>query len=105
MLSVRGPQHSFSTRTDDLVKVSKFFRQKMTWGGLEPPILGFMPNGLTIWAISARYLRSYVLEYWLSQYMYIQVFVQVELAIQMLTVREQQRSFSTHDRILLWKLF
>ena len=22
-----------------------------TWGGLEPPIIGFMPNVLTIWAI------------------------------------------------------
>ena len=36
-----------------------------TWGGLELPIFGFMPNALTYWAIRARHLLSHVFEYWL----------------------------------------
>ena len=32
-----------------------------TWEGLEPPIFGFMPNALSIWAIRARHLLSHVL--------------------------------------------
>ena len=31
-----------------------------TWGGLEPPTFGFMPNTLTYWAIRARHLLSHV---------------------------------------------
>ena len=41
-----------------------------TWGGLEPPTSGFMPNALTIWAIRARHLLSHVFEYWLWWYRY-----------------------------------
>ena len=39
-----------------------------TWGGLEPPTFGFMPNVLTTWAIRARYLLSHVLECWLWRF-------------------------------------
>ena len=35
-----------------------------TWGGLEHPTFGFMPNALTNWAIRARHLLSHVFEYW-----------------------------------------
>ena len=31
-----------------------------TWGGLEPPIFGFMPNALTYWAIRTKHLLSHV---------------------------------------------
>ena len=41
-----------------------------TWGGLEPPTFGFMPNALTTWAIRATRLLSHVFEYWLCQYRY-----------------------------------
>ena len=33
--------------------------------GLEPPILGFIPNAQITWATRARYLLSHVFEYWL----------------------------------------
>ena len=42
-----------------------------TWGELEPPTFGFMPNALTIWAIRARHLMSHVFEYWLWWYRYL----------------------------------
>ena len=32
-----------------------------TWGGLEPPTFGFMPNALTIWAIHAISWRHHAL--------------------------------------------
>ena len=41
-----------------------------TWGGLEPPTFGFMPNALTYWAIRTRHLLSHVVEYWLWWYRY-----------------------------------
>ena len=41
-----------------------------TWGGLQPPTFGFMPNVLTIWFIRARHLLSHVFEYWLWWYRY-----------------------------------
>ena len=41
-----------------------------TWGGLEPPIFGLMPNALTIWAIRARDMLSHVFEHWLWRYRY-----------------------------------
>ena len=41
-----------------------------TWGGLEPPTFGFMPNALTYWAIRVRHLLSHVVEYWLWRYRY-----------------------------------
>ena len=40
------------------------------WGGLQPPIFGFMPNALTIWAIRARHLLSDAFEYWLWRHKY-----------------------------------
>ena len=72
MLTVHAQQHSFSTRKQMLVKVSKFFETEnvSTWGGLEPPTFGFMPNALTIWAIRARHLLCHVVEYWLWRYRY-----------------------------------
>ena len=41
-----------------------------TWGGLEPPTFGFMPNAVTYWAIRARHLLTYVFEHWLWRYRY-----------------------------------
>ena len=58
-----------------------------------------MPNALAIWAIRARHLLSHVFEYWLWWYRYFEV----KLAFEMLTVRGQQHSFSTHERMFLWK--
>ena len=51
----RATAFIFDTRTGVLVKVSKLFETEnvSTWSGLEPPIFGFMPNALTIWAIRA----------------------------------------------------
>ena len=40
--------------------VKSFWDRKIsTWGGLEPPTFGFMPNALTYWAIRARHLLSH----------------------------------------------
>ena len=58
-----------------------------------------MPNALTIWAIRARHLLSHVVEHWLWWYRYFQV----KLTFEMLTVCGQQHSFSTHERMFLWK--
>ena len=41
-----------------------------TWGGLEPPTFGFMPNALTYWVIRARHLLSHVFEHRLWRYRY-----------------------------------
>ena len=39
-----------------LWKCPDFWHRKyLTWGGLKPPIFGFMPNALTIWIIRARH--------------------------------------------------
>ena len=67
MLTVRGQQHSFSTHERVFLwKCQSFWdRHVSTWGGLEPPIFGFMPNALIYWAIRARHLLSHVFEYWL----------------------------------------
>ena len=42
-----------------------------TWGGIEPPTFGFMPNVLTCWAIRAWHLLSHVYEHWLWRYIYV----------------------------------
>ena len=59
-----------------------------------------MPNALTIWAIRGRHLLSHVFEYWLWRYRDI---FKVELTFEMLTVRGQRHSFSTRERMFLWK--
>ena len=63
MLTVRGQQHLFSTHERMLFFESvKVFETEnvSTWGGLEPPTFGFMPNALTYLAIRARHLLSHV---------------------------------------------
>ena len=61
-----GQQHSFSCES---VKVFET-ENVSTWGGLEPPTFGFMPNALTYWAIGARHFLSYVFEHWLWLWWY-----------------------------------
>ena len=58
MLTVRGQQHSFSTHERVFLRKCQNFETEnaSTWGGLEPPTFGFMPNALTCWAIRARHL-------------------------------------------------
>ena len=41
-----------------------------TWGWLEPPTFGFMPNTVAIWAIRARHLVPHVVKHWLWSYKY-----------------------------------
>ena len=88
----------FDTRTGESVKVFET-ENVSTWGGLEPSTFGFMPNALAYWAIRARHFLSHVIEHWLWQYRYFEV----KLTFEMLTVRGQQHSFSTHERVFLWK--
>ena len=60
MLTVPGQQHSsrhMSGCSCESVKVFEI-ENVWTWEGLKPPIFGFMPNGLNIWAIRARHLLS-----------------------------------------------
>ena len=90
----------FDTPTSVLVKVSKFWDRKcLELGGHEPPTFGFMPNALTYWAIRSRHLLSHVLNTGSSS---IDIF-EVKLTFEMLTVCGQQHSFSTQERVLLWK--
>ena len=59
----RATAFIFDTRAD----VLEVFQTEnvSTWGWLEPPIFGFVPNALTYWAIRARHLLSHLFEYWL----------------------------------------
>ena len=59
----RATAFIFDTRTDVIVKVSKFLRHKMSRpeGDSNPPTIGFIPKALTIWAIRARHLLLHVL--------------------------------------------
>ena len=69
----RATAFIFATRTDSCESVKVFETENIpTWGGLEPPTFGFMPNALAIWAIRARHLLSHVFEYWLWRYRYFQ---------------------------------
>ena len=69
---VRATAFIFDTRTGILVKVSKYFETEnvSTWGGLEPPTFGCMPNALAYWTIRARHFLSHVFEHWLWRYSY-----------------------------------
>ena len=65
MLTVCRQQHSFLTHQSvfgcSCESVQIFYTENIsTWGGLQPPIFGFMPNALTIWIIRARHLLSHV---------------------------------------------
>ena len=67
----RATTFIFDTRTDVLVKVSKFLRQKcLDLRGNRTSIFGLMPNGLNISSIRTRHLLSRVFEYWLWRYRY-----------------------------------
>ena len=87
-----------TTLSCDSVKVFET-ENVSTWEGLEPPTFGFMPNALTIWALRARHLLSHVLNTGSGG---IDIF-DVKLTFEMLTVRGQQHSFSTHERMFLWQ--
>ena len=97
----RATAFIFDTRTGVLVKVSTFLRQKMSRpeGDTKPPTFGFMPNAITYWARRARHLLSHVLNTGSGG---IDIF-EVKLTFEMLNVRGQQHSFSTHERVFLWK--
>ena len=79
MLTMCGQKHSFSTHERMFLWKCQYFwtGKYLDLRGLEPPTFGFMPNALTIGAIRARRL--------------------------LLTLRWQQHSFSTHERMFLWK--
>ena len=97
-------QHSFfDTQTGVLGKVFET-ENVSTWGWLQPPTFGFMPNALTVWAIRARHLLllSHVFEHWLWWYRYFWSKVNI-WTFEMLTVHGQQHSFSTHERVFLGK--
>ena len=70
--SARAKAFVFDTGTGVLVKVSNLFEtgNVSSWGGLETPIFGFMPNALTCSVSRARHLLTHVFEYWLWRYRY-----------------------------------
>ena len=103
MLTVHGQQHSFSTHERVFLgKCQSLWDRKYLdlRGTRTPPTFPFMPNALTYWAIRARHLLSHVVEYWLWRYRY---FFKVKSTFEMLTVRGQQHSFLTHERVFLGK--
>ena len=72
----------------------------LTWEGLETPTFGFMPNVLTIWAISAGHLLSHVFKHrlWLYRYFWSKVNIwNVNCA------RATAFIFDTRMGVLLWK--
>ena len=95
MLTVRGKRHFSTHERVFLWKCQSFETENVsTWGGLEPPTIGFIPNALTYWAIRARHLLSHVFNTVSGG---IDIF-ETKLTFEMLTVRGQQHSFSTHER-------
>ena len=101
MVTVRGQQHSFSTHERlFLWKCQSLWDRKcLDLRGTRIPTFGFMPNALTYWTIRARHLLSHVLNTGSGG---IDDF-EVKLTFDMLIVRGQQHSFSTHERVFLWK--
>ena len=93
----RSTAFIFDSRRDVLVKVL-VAKNVSAWGGLEPPIFGFMPNALTTWAIRARHLLFYST----TGFGRIDIFV-VKLTFEIITVCGQQHPFSTPERMFLWK--
>ena len=89
-------------RTDVLVKVSKFLRQKVSRhkGDSNPQPSDSWWMLLTIWTIRAGHLLSHVLNTGFGD---IDIYFKVKLTFEILTLRRQQHSFSTHDRMCLWK--
>ena len=73
MSTVRGRQHSFSTHERVFLWKCQILGTEnvSTWGGLELPAFGFMPNVSTYWVIRARHLLSHVFEHWLWRYRYL----------------------------------
>ena len=63
MLTVCGNSIHFRLTNGCSCESAKVFETEniSTWGGLEPPTFGFMPNALSYWAIKARHLLSGVL--------------------------------------------
>ena len=102
MLSVRGQQCSVHFRPTNgcSYESDKVFETEdvLTWGGLEPQLrihaecsnyLSY--QGQTFVAVSCFLILALGYKFFL-----------VKLTFGMLTVRGQQRSFSTHERIFLW---
>ena len=98
MLTACGEQHSFSTRERMFLwKCHNFWdRNFSTWGGLEPPTYGFMPNALTIWAIICCPMFFNTGPDGINMF-------KLKLSFEMLTERGQKHSLSTHERMFLWK--
>ena len=66
---------AFDSRSDVLIKVWNFLRQKISRpkGGLESPTFGFMLNAVTFSAIRARHFLAYVSEHWLWRFRYFRL--------------------------------
>ena len=93
--SARATAFIFDTRTGVLVKVSMFLRQKMSrpegYSNSEPSdscqmLLLFQLSGPDICCP-----------------MFFNTGSEVKITFETLTVRGQQHSFSTHERVFLWK--
>ena len=84
--------------TDVLVKVSKFLRQKMSRPeGTRTPNRRIHAECCNNLSYQGQTFAVTCSEYWLRRYRYN---FQVKLTSEMLTVRGQQHSFSTHERKL-----
>ena len=101
MLTVYGQQDSFSTQERVFLwKCQSFWDRKcLDLRGIRTPTFEFMRNALTYWPIRAWHLLSHVLNTGSGG---IDIF-KVKLTLEMLAVRGQQHSFSTHERVFLWK--
>ena len=101
MLTVRGQPHSFAIHEMMFLRKCLSFRERKCLDprGTRNPNRRIHAECFNHWAIRAIQLLSYVFYYrlWRDRY-----FV-VKSIFEMLTVRRQQHSFSTHKRMFFWK--
>ena len=100
LLTVRGQQHSFLPTNGCSCESVKVFDTEnvSTWGALEPPTFGFMPNALAIGLSGPEICCPMFLNTGSDGTDILEVMVTFEK----LTVRWQQHSFPTHERMFLW---
>ena len=96
----------FDTRTDVLVKVSKFFKMSPPEGDSNSPTFAFKLNALTIWPIRARHLLSHVFEHCLWQYIDTHIsFFFFQCNVSLNSVSQLKQPISTVPFVMIFQTF
>ena len=101
MLTVRGQQHSFSTHERMFLWKCQIFwdRKCLDLRGPRTPNLQIHAECFSLLSYQGQTFAVPCFEHWLGRYR----FFKVKLTFDMLTVRWQQHSISTHEWAFLWK--